>query len=1007
MRNFNLKSLLIIITVFIFSSQTKAQQQNYWQQKVDYTIKVELNDIDNSLKAEISMVYHNNSPSELTFIYIHLWPNAYKGDGTALCNQLINQGNTDLYYAGNDKTGYIDSIDFKSDNKKLRWEFDPNYKDIAKVYLPEPLKTGDSITISTPFYVKIPSAEFSRLGHSDQSYQITQWYPKPAVYDKKGWHQMPYLNQGEFYSEYGSFNVFITLPENYKIWATGDLVNGEKEENWLDSLSDITKNKKTFSDDLSFPKSSSKKKTLHFYQKDVHDFAWFADKRYHVLRGYAILENGDSVQTLAMFTNQEAKLWKKSLKYIGQATKFYSSMVGNYPYKTVTAVQGALSAGAGMEYPNITIIGVSGDDVTLEETIMHEVGHNWFYGIFGFNERDYPWMDEGINTFYQTLYMQKYHPNMNLSEKYFQNDISLFGLNKMDDLDALYWPLRYTASYNIDQRTNLQADKYTTMNYGIDIYGKVPLVFHYLQEYLGNDNFNEIMHEFFEEYKYKHPQPEDFANFFEEKSNKDLSWFFDDILGSKKRIDYKIVNTKEVGDSVLIKIKNKGKINSPVLITAENSIGDITEYKWVDGSSGSFQTSILSKDYKKIEVNSPKYMIDFNPGNNYYYPNKVLHKRKIPKLKFITDIPKAEENVLYFSPVIGWNNYNKFMLGAIITNHSLLEKKYEYEIMPLYSFRTKNLNGSFALRRNFYTDSYIRRLSVGISGKKYNYYSNIYEDSYQRLVPAITFYFRNPEGDTRINHKLTLRAVIVEKEFDDYKQENGKYVPAQSTQYYTVYNLKYLYENKRLMVPFDLKYNIEFNEELVKMDFRTDFSINYFKPKKYLDIGIFAGYMFKSPVNPEVDYSYKMSSWNGKDDYLFDYTYLGRSETDGLLGAQMTQRDGGFYLPSALGRSWGVIASANLRSSIPFTNLIKLYYNIGITVNPTNMSASNSDKPLYEGGVILSIIDRKFEVYFPLILDKNTKNYYDLNQIGFSQRIRFTMRMDLADPFKLLKDLHL
>lgn len=1001
-----IKRTTLILTILFFALHIQSQNE-YWQQKVDYTINVKLDDISNALEGDIRMLYHNNSTNDLNFIYIHLWPNAYYGDQTELSDELIKNGNTDLYYAEADKTGFIDMIDFTANGSKLKWEYESKSKNIAKVYFNSPLPIGDSIAISTPFYVKIPSSEFSRLGHSQQSYQITQWYPKPAVYDKEGWHQMPYINQGEFYSEYGSYNVYITLPENYRIWGTGELVNGNQENKWLDSLSKITKTKNTFTEDLNFPQSSTKSKTLHFYQNNVHDFAWFADKRYHVLRDYIVLKTGDSILIQSMFTNQEAELWTKSLKYIGQATKFYSNMVGNYPYKTVTAVQGALNAGAGMEYPNITIIGISKEDINLEETIMHEVGHNWFYGIFGFNERKYPWMDEGINTFYQSLYMKKYYPRMSLSKKYFSNDISIFGLDKMNLLDEYYWELRFIASYNLDQSANLSADKYTPTNYGLTVYGKVALVFNYLRSYLGEGSFDSIMQEFFEEWKYKHPQPTDFINFFESKSKQDLSWFFDDILKSKDRIDYKIINAKETGDSLVIKIKNKGEINSPVLITAKNSYGDIIESKWIDGFVGSSYTSLLSKDYSKIEINNSNYMLDYNPGNNYYYKNKIFHKRKIPKLKLIIDIPKAEESVIYFSPLIGWNNYNKFMFGAILTNHSLLEKKYEYEIMPLYSFKTKNINGSFAFRRNFYTHSYIRRLSIGLSGKKYNYYSNIYEYSYQRLVPAITLYFKNTDGETRINHKLILRTVIVAKEIEDYKQENGNYVPSKSTQYYTLYNLKYLYENKRIMVPFSLQYNLEFNKELAKMDFRTDFSINYFKPKKYLDIGIFAGYIFKYPTNPQVDYSYKMSSWNGRDDYLYDYTYLGRSETSGLLGAQMTQRDGGFYIPSALGRSWGAIAAVNLRSSIPFTNLIKIYFNMGIESNPKSLRYLNSNKPLYEGGVILSIINSKFEVYIPLLTDEITNNYYALNSITFSEKIRFTLRLDLADPFKLLKELHL
>ncbi len=1003
----NLYSIILIFSInLIYEMPAKAQEGNYWQQEVDYTIRVNLDDKRNYLNANIKMVYHNNSPTTLNFIYIHLWPNAYRSDETALCDQLIKNNNTTLYYAEFEETGFIDSLDFKSKNKQLRWEFDSKYNDIAKVYLPKALKSGDSIEISTPFMVKIPSSEFSRLGHSKQSYQITQWYPKPAVYDKKGWHQMPYLNQGEFYSEYGNYNVFITLPDNYKLWATGDLINGEEENKWLDSLSTVTKDKKEFTDDLEFPKSSNINKTLHFFQEKVHDFAWFADKRYNVLRDYVHLENGDSILTQAMFTNQEAKLWKKSLKYLNQSILFYSEMVGNYPYKTVTAVQGALSAGAGMEYPNITIIGISNTDINLEETIMHEVGHNWFYGIFGFNERDYPWMDEGINTFYQTLYMQKYYSNISLSEKFLKKNISLFGLDKMDNLDALYWPLRFTVSYNLDQAANLGAELYTKINYGIDIYGKVPLIFHYLRAYIGNNEFDSIMHDFFNEWKFKHPQPEDFALFFENKSDKNLDWFFKDLLSSKKRVDYKIVSTKKIGDSLIIILKNKGDINSPILITAKNNIGNTTT-KWINGFSRSTQTAIKSNDYSKIEINNKNFMIDFNPGNNYYYPNKTFHKRKIPKLKLITAIPKAEESILYFSPIIGWNNYNKTMLGVLFTNHSIFEKKYEFEIMPLYSFKEKDINGFFAIRRNFYTNSSIRRISLGVSGKKYNYITYFYSNSYNRLVPEIKFYFNNPEGITKINHQLSFRAVIVEKEYDNYKKINDKNIAIQSKQYYTIYNLKYLYQNTRVMVPFDLEYNLEFNRELAKMDFTTSFSINYLKPKKYLEMRFFAGYLLKHSDNPQVDYSYKMSSWKGRDDYLFDHTYFGRSESMGLLGAQTTIRDGGFYIPSALGRSWGILASANLRSSIPFTNIVKLYYNIGITMNPANMTASNYDKLLYEGGVILSLLDKKFEVYFPLIIDKNTSSYYNINNYEFKNRIRFTMNLDYFNPFKILKDLHL
>ncbi len=402
-------------------------------------------------------------------------------------------------------------------------------------------------------------------------------------------------------------------------------------------------------------------------------------------------------------------------------------------------------------------------------------------------------------------------------------------------------------------------------------------------------------------------------------------------------------------------------------------------------------------------------MLDYDRGNNYYYPKKIFKKRKILKFRFISSIPKEEQSIVYYTPVMGWNLYNKFMFGILLYNHSIFEKKWEYELMPLYSTRTKDWNGSAAIRHNFYTSGGIRRISLGISAKRYHYDIGHFENSFQRIVPGIKLYFKNPDGNTSIKNQMQFRVVIIDKQFDQYEYQPSlsNYTIKQATQYYTVYNFNYTHENKRIITPYKFRYNLEFNKEIVKMDFRTEVSVNYLAPKKYLEIGFFGGYMLKYPKNPKVDYSYKMSSWSGSEDYLYDYIFLGRSARNGLLGNQMVQRDGGFYIPSALGRSWGFLGSINLRSSIPFTNFIKIYFNAGVSVNPTSLQIQDSKSPLYEGGVILSIINKDLEIYFPVLLDAKTKNYLALNNISYANTIRFTMRLNLLNPFKALKELHL
>ena len=189
-----------------------AHSQAYWQQQTDYTIDVKLNEKEKTLDGFEKIVYTNNSPDTLQFIWFHVWPNAYKNDRTALSDQLLENGNTDFYFSDKEQRGYINRLDFKIDGTTAKTEDHPQHIDIIKLLLPKPLLPKQKITITTPFHVKLPY-NFSRGGYHNETFQVTQWYPKPAVYDKNGWHPMPYLDQGEFYSEFGSFDVQITVPK--------------------------------------------------------------------------------------------------------------------------------------------------------------------------------------------------------------------------------------------------------------------------------------------------------------------------------------------------------------------------------------------------------------------------------------------------------------------------------------------------------------------------------------------------------------------------------------------------------------------------------------------------------------------------------------------------------------------------------------------------------------------------------------------------------------------------
>ncbi|MEA3316467.1 MAG: M1 family metallopeptidase, partial [Bacteroidota bacterium] len=603
-----MRKLIVLLGLFFWVININAQE--YFQQEVNYTIKVELNDKANELYAYESIQYTNNSPDNLDFIYFHLWPNAYKNNSTALAKQKIYSKGKHILFENKKQQGYIDSLNFKVNGEKVNIVYDNENIDICKIILNKGLKSNETITITTPFHVKLPKGTISRLGHLKQSYKITQWYPKPAVYDKNGWHAMPYLDIGEFYSEYGSFDVSITLPKNYVVGATGNLVT-ESEKKWMQQKAFETAQKENWSDSIiKTPKSSKELKTIRFTENNVHDFAWFADKRYNVQKDTVILpHSGRKVNTWALYPDNERKLWNKSNEYINDALYYYSLWYGDYAYNNCTAIFGRRgSVGNGMEYPTITAIGHSSNAFMLEMVIMHEVGHNWFYGMLGFNERRYPWMDEGINTFSEMRYFATKYPDTNRLHNMITENKKLakfLGIEKFPYKQMQKIEYLISASLNIDQSASLTSTDYTSMNYAFITYAKAGRVMHHLHKYLGEKKFNKIMQKFFAEWQFKHPYPEDIKKAFEENTKENFDWLFTDLLTTTKKIDYKIKRKKEN----LILVKNKGDINSPLSISGVKN--DKTVFtKWYAGFENTKWLEIPEKETDIIAINKKDYTLD-------------------------------------------------------------------------------------------------------------------------------------------------------------------------------------------------------------------------------------------------------------------------------------------------------------------------------------------------------------------------------------------------------------
>ncbi|OUJ75460.1 M1 family metallopeptidase [Hymenobacter crusticola] len=985
-----MKHYLISFGIVILSINALAQSSapgTYWQQEVNYSIDVTLDDRQHLLTAQEELRYINHSPDQLTFIWFHLWPNAYRDNTTAFAKQQLRNGSTKFQFAKPEQRGYIGQLDFKVNGQAARLEYDPLNPDIAKLILPEPLAPGAQITITTPFRVKIPDS-FSRFGHVEQSYQITQWYPKPAVYDSKGWHPMPYLDQGEFYSEFGSFDVRVTLPANYTVGATGVLQNTEEQQR-MDQLAAATTQKKTdkdFGSDLSFPASSSETKTLRYVQDRVHDFAWFADKRFNVLKSGVTLSSGKQVTSWVLFTNKDATQWIKGLQDVNDALTYYSQWVGEYPYSAATAVDGALSAGSGMEYPMVT--------VTMPVAIVHEVGHNWFYGVLASNERAYAWMDEGVNSYVENRVTSREDPTAGefgflLKSSKIAGSLGLEGLTSAT-LNQV--PYQAAASRGLDQPVSgVMAGDYGKSNYPIIVYTKTAALLSYLAAYLGQEKFDQAMHAYYDRWQFRHPYPEDMQAVFEESAGQKLGWFFQDMLRTTNRYNATVSDLQTTDAQVKVLVRNESPAPFAVPVATLDAQGKVLETQWtpvIGTGEDEVETQLnFRREGVAAVVIDPTYVTpQLNRRDDHMKTTGSLRQVEPLRLKPLLSVERWDKATINWLPVVGANTSDKFMLGAAFYNSPLNQKRFSYLAMPMYSFNRNELNGIGTLNLNVLPRRTARQVVVGITIQRFERYSKV-EPSLTLLLPHSAY--NAPQHFVRLvntavrNQDLNRTSSIQTAE---YGVRGGNALQKWTAHVELNHLIPTLAEDNR-------------SREATLLRATATYERLY-APKKRLQARLFGGRFLQKSNATEF-----VMGLSGSPDYRRQTAFLDRQQISDAFTAQVHQtdgRDGAFkaYLPVQSQR-W--LSTLNLQADLPVTPLA-VFADFGATKERQLVAAGRSSQRLfYDAGLVLPIANDILQLYFP-VTGSQYQNGFPSSRQNFTNNIRFLLRLDRLNPFLLLDE---
>ncbi len=564
----NNKFYFLFFSVFQLGTNY-AQNNSYWQQQVDYFMEVSV-DVENyQYVGKQKLVYTNNSSDTLKKVYYHLYNNAFQ-PGSEMDARLHYIKDPDPRMVTKSKEsriqnlkpneiGYLKINNFKQDGLDAMTKTTGT---ILEVILAKPILPNSTTTFTLDFEGQIP-LQIRRSGRNNSetvALSMSQWYPKIAEFDFEGWHADPYIAR-EFHGVWGNFDVKITIEKEYTLGGTGYLQNPNQiGHGYQDKGINVVYPKRT------------KTLTWHFVAPMVHDFTWAADPNF----AHDVFKGPNDVDLHFIYKNvpETVEKWKQLQPMMANVIDLYNQKIGNYPYKQYSFIQGG---DGGMEYGMCTLILGNGTLEGIFGTATHELGHSWFQHVLATNEAKHPWMDEGFTT-----YIEDWVLNERANKK------------QANPFEGNYRAYYYLVNSGKEQPLTTHADRYDeNRSYSIASYVKGSIFLSQLGYLIGQDNLDKTLKRFYQDFKFKHPTPNDIKRTAERVSGAELDWYLTDWIQTTNTIDYGI---KEVSESIgyngvetLINLERVGRIPMPIDI--------VVEYK--DGSKESFYIPLRMMHFEK------------------------------------------------------------------------------------------------------------------------------------------------------------------------------------------------------------------------------------------------------------------------------------------------------------------------------------------------------------------------------------------------------------------------
>jgi hypothetical protein len=889
-----------------------------------------------------TITYENTSGKALETIYFYNWLNAFSDKESPLAKRYAQDYVRRFHFASSLERGGTQIHSLSTNGGESQWKFVEGQVDLIELDLEKALAPNAFVEINLHYTLTIPDQKFNGFGWNDKELLLKNWLIVPAVY-AKDWILYSHKDLNDYPSQKLDYDITIQVPNQYTIRSNFDQTT---------STGDISG-----------------------FQKIKLEGNQMVGSSLFVKR----IDNFEVIQTdhVKIFTNLKDSDLRPEIEALitDRIVYFLEEKLGEFGFESmlITEEEYNLSPVYGLnQLPSF--IRPFPDGFQYDIKLLKAITNQYLRRSFLIDARENQWFLDAILIKTMMDYVETYYPDVKLLGSFSEFfGVKWFYASDLMFNDRYQFIYETTIRQNLGQAVDFPQDSLLKFNQNLSNPYKGGIGFRYLEDYLGKETVNESLKLYFKENKLKYSDPQDYFDILSSLTDKDISWFSANYLGSNKDIDFKIDKITTLSDSIEVRLLNKTKNPMPVAVYQLKD-KKVLSKDWVNAFTN--DTTIYLKDLgsDQLAVNYEEIIPEFDQRNNFKSRGKLLNKPF--QFRVFEDIEDPKYNQLFLVPEFTYNLYDGLAIGPKVYNTSVLPKQLSYKITPKYGLTSTALVGGASVNyTQFFKGEDLFAVRYGLNGSRFSYDRDLF---YNRYSGFISMTYRPQDLRDNSRHNLYVRTVNVhqdESEFIETEEPN-----------YNIFNIRYNFSNKNLdrFLTSSVDYQIskKFSKVSTTFSFRKLYNNN-----RQINFRFYGGLFL---YNDTQDSNYFSFALDRPSDYLFDYNYYGRSEESGLFSQQFIMAEGGFksQFDQRFADDW--IVSTNVSTTI--WNWIFVYGDAGFFKN----SFSNP-RFVYDSGIRLNFVEDYFELYLPIY----SSNGWEFRDENYDERIRFLVTLDLSTLFKL------